>query len=384
MRIQHNIAALNSYRNLTGNNNAVAKNLEKLSSGYRINRAGDDAAGLAISEKMRAQITGLNTAQKNAQDGVSLVQTAEGALTEVHSMLNRMVELADQSANGTYDNEVDRANLQKEIASLKDEIDRIADSTNFNGINLLDGSLSASKLDLSNVSMAGSTAAKEVAATGATSEIVATAGADTKEETLTIEYKDAEGSIHSLEVKYTNDTNKNTVSENLSNNDITASLQLVPTVMRIFDSRTTLGEVAKKIDLGYTADDIGNMISFSSAEDAQILTLTVVNPNPEHAYIIANAIADTAPIKATEIMDGSSVKVIDYAEQPDHPFSPKVLKNTFMGLVLGFLISVCVAVLIELTDNSIREENDIKKLYPDVPIIGTVPEIKVTLDEKTN
>lgn len=144
MRIQHNIAALNSYRNLTGNNNAVSKNLEKLSSGYRINRAGDDAAGLAISEKMRAQITGLNTAQKNAQDGVSLVQTAEGALTEVHSMLNRMVELADQSANGTYDNAVDRANLQKEIASLKDEIDRIADSTNFNGINLLDGSLSPS------------------------------------------------------------------------------------------------------------------------------------------------------------------------------------------------------------------------------------------------
>lgn len=144
MRIQHNIAALNSYRNLTGNNNAVSKNLEKLSSGYRINRAGDDAAGLAISEKMRAQITGLNTAQKNAQDGVSLVQTAEGALTEVHSMLNRMVELADQSANGTYDNAVDRANLQKEIASLKDEIDRIADSTNFNGINLLNGSLSTS------------------------------------------------------------------------------------------------------------------------------------------------------------------------------------------------------------------------------------------------
>ena len=107
MRIQHNIAALNSYRNLSGNNNAVSKNLEKLSSGYRINRAGDDAAGLAISEKMRAQITGLKTAQKNANDGISLVQTAEGALTEVHSMLNRMVELADQSANGTYDNKVD-------------------------------------------------------------------------------------------------------------------------------------------------------------------------------------------------------------------------------------------------------------------------------------
>ncbi len=143
MRIQHNIAALNSYRNLTVNNSAVSKNLEKLSSGYRINRAGDDAAGLAISEKMRAQITGLKTAQKNANDGISLVQTAEGAMTEVHSMLNRMVELANQSANGTYADEVDRENLQKEVASLKDEINRIADSTNFNGINLLDGSLSA-------------------------------------------------------------------------------------------------------------------------------------------------------------------------------------------------------------------------------------------------
>ncbi|WP_313527273.1 flagellin N-terminal helical domain-containing protein [Anaerotignum sp.] len=141
MRIQHNIAALNSHRQLGANNGAVGKNLEKLSSGYRINRAGDDAAGLAISEKMRAQIKGLETATKNANDGISLVQTAEGALTEVHSMLNRMVELATQSANGTYDNETDRANLQKEIQSLKDEVDRISEGTNFNGINLLDGSL---------------------------------------------------------------------------------------------------------------------------------------------------------------------------------------------------------------------------------------------------
>nr|WP_288825938.1 flagellin [uncultured Clostridium sp.] len=141
MRIQHNIAALNSYRQLGSNNGAVSKNLEKLSSGYRINRAGDDAAGLAISEKMRAQITGLETASKNANDGISLVQTAEGALTEVHSMLNRMVELATQSANGTYQDNVDRENLKKEVDSLKSEIDRISEGTNFNGINLLDGSL---------------------------------------------------------------------------------------------------------------------------------------------------------------------------------------------------------------------------------------------------
>ena len=138
MRIQHNITALSAYRNLTNNNSAVAKNLEKLSSGYRINRAGDDAAGLAISEKMRAQITGLKTAQKNANDGISLVQTAEGALTEVHSMLNRMVELATQSANGTYST-ANRAEMQKEVNALCKEIDRIGKTCNFNGMKLFNG-----------------------------------------------------------------------------------------------------------------------------------------------------------------------------------------------------------------------------------------------------
>ncbi len=197
MRIQHNIAALNSYRNLTGNNNAVSKNLEKLSSGYRINRAGDDAAGLAISEKMRAQITGLNTAQKNAQDGVSLVQTAEGALTEVHSMLNRMVELADQSANGTYDNAVDRANLQKEITSLKSEIDRIADSTNFNGINLLDGSLSKGGLPTLGGSISALTGTTTAATAGSSvmgAAFTNQANVDSgKEYKLTISFKDSTG-----------------------------------------------------------------------------------------------------------------------------------------------------------------------------------------------
>ena len=141
MRIQHNIMAMSAYRNYSNNTSALSKNLEKLSSGYKINRAGDDAAGLAISEKMRAQITGLKAANKNVKDGVSLVQTAEGALQEVHDMLNRMDSLATQSANGTYDNEVDRLNLQKEVTALKSEIDRIADSANFNGKKLLDGTL---------------------------------------------------------------------------------------------------------------------------------------------------------------------------------------------------------------------------------------------------
>ena len=139
MRIQHNIMAMNAYRNYNNNNKALSGNLEKLSSGYKINRAGDDAAGLAISEKMRAQITGLNAAQKNVKDGISLVKTAEGAMQEIQDMLNRMDYLATQSANGTYQDEVDREALQKEVNQLKDEINRIADSANFNGIKLLDG-----------------------------------------------------------------------------------------------------------------------------------------------------------------------------------------------------------------------------------------------------
>jgi len=136
MRVQHNIAAMNSYRNYNNNTKTINKNLEKLSSGYKINRAGDDAAGLAISEKMRAQITGLEVAQKNAKDGIGLIQTAEGALTEVHSMLNRMYELAEQSANGTYENSTDRGSLQMELESLGKEIDRIGSTANFNGTKL--------------------------------------------------------------------------------------------------------------------------------------------------------------------------------------------------------------------------------------------------------
>ena len=171
MRIQHNIPAINSYRNLMGNNSAVAKNLEKLSSGYRINRAGDDAAGLAISEKMRSQIKGLETAVKNSNDAISLVQTAEGALTEVHSMMNRMVELATQSANGIYDNNVDRKAIQDEFDSLTTEIDRIADATNFNKKNLLDGSLDGSGVKTTATDGSSSAAGKlELDFTGKTGE----------------------------------------------------------------------------------------------------------------------------------------------------------------------------------------------------------------------
>ena len=132
MVIQHNIAAINSYRNLSTNQSALSKNLEKLSSGYKINRAGDDAAGLAISETMRSQINGLNQAINNANDAVGLIQTAEGAMTETHSMLQRMKTLTTQAANGTYTTTA-RNNIKAEIDALNKEITRIATTTEFNG-----------------------------------------------------------------------------------------------------------------------------------------------------------------------------------------------------------------------------------------------------------
>ena len=145
MRINHNIAAMNTYNKLTANTAATAKSLEKLSSGLKINRAGDNAAGLAISEKMRAQVRGLDQANTNAQDGVSLIQTAEGALNETHSILQRMRELAVQSANDTNTNS-DRAEIQKEVDELAKEITRIANTTEFNTQNLLNGGIQSGNL----------------------------------------------------------------------------------------------------------------------------------------------------------------------------------------------------------------------------------------------
>jgi flagellin len=142
LQINTNIAAMNAYRNLTGSQGAMSTSLERLSSGLRINRAADDAAGLAISEKLRAQSTGLNQASANAQDGISLIQTAEGALNETHSILQRMRQLSVQSANDT-NSDTDRAQIQKEVTALGDELDRLSTSTQFNTKNLLNGSFNA-------------------------------------------------------------------------------------------------------------------------------------------------------------------------------------------------------------------------------------------------
>lgn len=141
MVVQHNLSAANTNRQLGITTSGLQKSTEKLSSGYKINRAADDAAGLSISEKMRNQIRGLNKASDNAQDGISLVQTAEGALNEVHSMLQRMSELSVQAANGTND-ATDRSSINDEVQQLKTEIQRVGSTTQFNKMNILDGTFS--------------------------------------------------------------------------------------------------------------------------------------------------------------------------------------------------------------------------------------------------
>ena len=193
MIINHNITALNTHRQLSVNSANTSKNIEKLSSGLRINRAGDDAAGLAISEKMRGQIRGLDMASKNAQDGISLIQTAEGALSETHSILQRVRELSVQSANGT-NTEEDRKALQSEVSQLKSEIDRIGDTTEFNTKKLLNGALKTAGASVGQDSTTGTTVAKQTAATltgaAAMNTALAITSADFKSETIKIDGTD--------------------------------------------------------------------------------------------------------------------------------------------------------------------------------------------------
>lgn len=199
MIINHNISAMNTHRQLGVNNNAVSQSLEKLSSGLKINRAGDDAAGLAISEKMRGQIRGLDMAQKNAQDGISLIQTAEGALQETHEILQRMRELAVQSSNDTNQTDVDRQAMQEEFNALLAEIDEISTRTEFNKQQLINGSFTGKKfhigantdqsitvsIDAMNVSSLG-ISGLSAAATGSTGGILEQSSANAAISTLDI------------------------------------------------------------------------------------------------------------------------------------------------------------------------------------------------------
>ncbi|MDF1605955.1 flagellin [Nocardioides sp. YIM 152315] len=215
LRINQNIDALNSYRNLSVTQGQMSKSLEKLSSGYRINRAADDAAGLAISEGLRSQVGGIKVAVRNAQDGVSVVQTAEGALTETHSILQRMRDLAVQSANDS--NDVDsRKAIDAETTALKDELNRIADKTTFNNIKLLDGSFTDKLFQVGyaandtieiDIQSAGASAAKSTWANGAAAATAAAATFTQNGVTVTTAALTASTDANDIADQLNNDTN---------------------------------------------------------------------------------------------------------------------------------------------------------------------------------
>lgn len=224
--VRSNLSALNANRQLGMNSSTVSKSLEKLSSGFRINRAADDSSGLAISEKMKAQIKGLEQASSNSQDGISLVQTAEGATTEIHNMLNRMVELATKSSNGTIQNEVDREAIQKEVDDLNSEITRIAQSTNFNGINLLDGSLSGTSsagaagkasIELTkNANLKGALATVDATKGLYKTEVLADLGATTTvgdKVEFKLNYKDENGNDNTITLNFKAESSTGWISE---------------------------------------------------------------------------------------------------------------------------------------------------------------------------
>ncbi len=337
MRIQHNIMAMSAYRNYTNNVSAMKKNLEKLSSGYKINRAGDDAAGLAISEKMRAQITGLETAQKNAKDGISLVQTAEGALTEVHDMLNRMVEPATQSANGTYDNNVDRAQMEKELKQLRSEIDRIADSSNFNGIKLFDGSMEAATTEYKVTGGADLGILAKAGTVAGTSTIVHADGRDAAKTSFSVELEDVsfvstaadEVGISVGGVQITAATQANTA---LSGADLAAALAAKDTGTGIKIGNVSYNVTAEGSKLVFTMTDAafdelkndstkaasftGNYAVTSVAGGAEqtgklnVATQVITEGGPAKLGTLANT-TTAAGIAATDIVDGKAITVGD-------------------------------------------------------------------------
>jgi flagellin len=261
MVVQHNMSAMNANRMLSGVASAQSKSTEKLSSGYRINRAADDAAGLSISEKMRSQIRGLNQASTNAQDGISLIQTAEGALNEQHSILQRMRELAVQASNGTETND-DREAVQNEIEQLQSELTRISDTTEFNTMKLLDGSQSGSKIQAS---------VSKSAATGAT-----TKNAEVKQVNTSAEAVDklAKGSSVTYSVTVLDkNNNTSTASVTITNNNKKLTDQdgneLVTAKADEADAEETAAAIAKAL----SNTSLGDKFDIA-ADGTQKITLT--------------------------------------------------------------------------------------------------------------
>ena len=261
MVVQHNMSAMNANRMLSGVSSAQSKSTEKLSSGYRINRAADDAAGLSISEKMRGQIRGLNQASTNAQDGISLIQTAEGALNESHSILQRMRELSVQAANGTETDD-DREAVQNEIEQLQSELTRISDTTEFNTMKLLDGSQSGSKVQVS---------VSKSAATGATTKNAEVQQVNTSAEAVD---KLAKGSSVTYSVTVLDkNNNTSTASVTITNNNKKLTDQdgneLVTAKADEADAKETAAAIAKAL----SNTSLGDKFDIA-ADGTQKITLT--------------------------------------------------------------------------------------------------------------
>ena len=348
MRIQHNIMAMNAYRNYANNTSALSKNLEKLSSGYKINRAGDDAAGLAISEKMRAQITGLDKAQDNAKDGISLVQTAEGALTEVHDMLNRMYELAEQSANGTFEDGTDRKQLQKEVDQLKSEINRIADSANFNGIKLLDGSMSAN----------GTTTIKSAASTQA-------AGVDVN--IVADSVFDANGSRSELKFSFSVVSKASDMGAKVDKNgNVTISV-----------ARATAGQAS------YSAADIQALLSKVTAQGTDV-SADMVNA-AKNATVTGAGIQDATGAGAGKWTDLKKSNGGNAVANAGKPLTLQIgdTSDSFNQLKVG--IKDCHVAALGLTDMKIGDQDSAAKALDKIKsAINYVSDVRGTLGATQN
>ena len=264
MVVQHNMSAANANRMLNVTSSSVSKTTEKLSSGYRINRAADDAAGLSISEKMRGQIRGLNKASSNAQDGISLIQTAEGALNESHSILQRMRELSVQAANGTETDD-DREAVQNEIEQLQSELTRISDTTEFNTMKLLDGSQSGEKVSVSvgNSAATGATTSKAAVAQVNTSADPVAALADGKSTTFSVTALDKNNNATTATVTISYDKTTKKFTDKDGNEVGTAAAETA-----------TDAETAKAIAKALSGTSLGDIFDISSDDTSKKLTFT--------------------------------------------------------------------------------------------------------------
>lgn len=182
---------------------------------------------------------------------------------------------------------------------------------------------------------------------------------------------------YSATVRFYVSNNKDIISQNIDSSDIDASTKLVPSYVELLKSKAVVAGVIEDSKLNCTVEQMIPMIKVTAIADTQMLILNVVCNNPDDAHIIANAIADIAPSKITEIMNGSIIKVVDYADKPTEPSSPNVMNNIFLGFILGLFLGAAASVLIDLNDTTIKSEDDIKEIFPNIPVIGIIPSISV-------